>query len=300
MTLNKTNNEEHLQQFKEAHNTKQSNHLSKKSPHIVSYAMQVKYIIDRNILRIKGDPSITLFNVLGNAAMGLIISSIFYNLNETTGSFYYRTAAMFFAVLFNALSSLLEIISLYEARPIVEKHKTYALYHPSADAFASILTELPSKLLSSLAINFVLYFMVNFRRNAGHFFFYLLVNFTATLSMSHLFRTIGSATRTLAQAMTPAAVVLLALMIFTGFVIPTTDMLGWCRWINYLDPIAYAFEALIANEFHGREFECAQFVPSGAGYPTSGDFITCSVIGVIAGRKEVSGDDYINEKFLYY
>ena len=30
---------------------------------------------------------------------------------------------MFFAVLFNAFSSLLEIMSLFEARPIVEKHK---------------------------------------------------------------------------------------------------------------------------------------------------------------------------------
>ena len=114
------------------------------------------------------------------------------------------------------------------------------------------------------------------------FFFYLLVNFTATLSMSHLFRTIGSATKSLSQAMTPASILLLALTIFTGFVIPTPKMLGWCRWINYLDPIGYAFEALIANEFHGRDFDCSQFVPSGPGYPTSGDSIICSVVGAVS------------------
>lgn len=53
----------------------------------------------------------------------------------------------------------------------------------------------------------------------------------------------------------------MALTIFTGFVIPVNYMLGWARWINYLDPLAYAFEALMANEFAGKEFECSQFYP---------------------------------------
>ncbi|KRZ98223.1 uncharacterized protein AC631_06017, partial [Debaryomyces fabryi] len=77
-------------------------------------------------------------------------------------------------------------------------------------------------------------------------------------------------------------------------------MLGWCRWINYLDPVGYAFEALIANEFHGRNFDCAQFVPSGPGYPTSGDSIVCSVVGASTGSNIVNGDDYINQSFEYY
>ena len=286
--------------FGDRHLSRKSKHTSKASPYTVSFPMQVRYIMGRNILRTKGDPSITLFSIFGNFAMSLIISSIFYNLSDTTESFYYRTAAMFFAVLFNSFSSLLEIFSLYEARPIVEKHKTYALYHPSADACASIITEMPTKVVTAIAFNLVFYFMVNFYRDAGHFFFYLLVNFTGTLAMSHLFRTIGSATKSLSQAMTPASVILLALTIFTGFVVPTPNMHGWCRWINYLDPVAFAFEALIANEFHGREFDCSQFVPMGPGYPTKGDSIVCSTVGSQLGNSKVNGDDYINTSFQYY
>lgn len=66
--------------------------------------------------------------------------------------------------------------------------------------------------------------------------------------MSGIFRTIGSASRTLSQAMVPAAVLILALVMFTGFVIPIDYMLGWSRWINYIDPMAYIFEALMINE----------------------------------------------------
>ena len=87
--------------------------------------------------------------------MGLILSSVFYNLQSTTESFYYRGAALFYAVLFNAFSSLLEVMTMYEARPVVEKHRKFALYCPSADALASIISELPVKLASSISFNLV-------------------------------------------------------------------------------------------------------------------------------------------------
>lgn len=69
---------------------------------------------------------------------------------------------------------------------------------------------------------------------------------------------------------------------------------GWIRWIN---PVFYAFEALIANEFHGREFTCSQFIP---GYPTlSGDQFICAVRGAVAGERTVNGDAYIAENYSY-
>ena len=107
--------------------------------------------------------------------MGLILASVFFNLRKSTDTFYFRGGALFFSVLFNAFSSLLEILSLYEARPIVEKHRKYALYRPSADALASIISELPVKLLMTMSFNIVYYFMVNLRRTAGNFFFYWLM-----------------------------------------------------------------------------------------------------------------------------
>jgi ATP-binding cassette subfamily G (WHITE) protein 2 (PDR) len=129
----------------------------------------------------------------------------------------------------------------------VEKHARYAFYHPSAEAFASMLTDLPYKILNTITFNLVLYFMTHLRREPGPFFFFLLISFFLTLTMSMLFRFIASVSRTLAQAMAPAAIIILAIIIFTGFAIPTRYMLGWSRWINYIDPVAYGFEALMIN-----------------------------------------------------
>lgn len=292
-------NEKRLQ-FEDHHHATQTSKTRSQSPYTVSFGMQVKYIIGRNILRIKGDPSFTLFTIFSNAFMAVIISTMFMELPFNTGSFYSRSAVLFFAVLFNAFCSLLEVFSLYEARPVVEKHKTYALYQPSADALAAIITDLPIKLASSISFNLILYFVVHLRRSPGHFFFYMLINFTCTLAMSHLFRTIGAATKTLMEAMTPSSILLFAMIVFTGFVIPTRDMHGWCRWINYINPVAYSFESLVANEFHDINFPCTRTVPSGTGYPTSGESVICSVVGAVRGQSFVRGDDYINIAFEYY
>jgi ATP-binding cassette, subfamily G (WHITE), member 2, PDR len=48
--------------------------------------------------------------------------------------------------------------------------------------------------------------------------------------------------------MAPAAVFILALIIYTGFTIPTGQMHPWFKWIAYLNPVAYGFEALMINE----------------------------------------------------
>ena len=70
------------------------------------------------------------------------------------------------------------------------------------------------------------------------------------------------------------------------------------RWINYWDPVAYAFEALMINEFHDREFPCTSIVPD-YGYATP-DQRVCTTVGSIAGSSSVNGDRYINTSFSYY
>lgn len=59
-------------------------------------------------------------------------------------------------------------------------------YHPSADALACILHDLPWKIASVLAMNLIIYFMTNLRREAGHFFFFLFVVFLIFQTMSFL------------------------------------------------------------------------------------------------------------------
>ncbi|KAI1134643.1 ABC-2 type transporter-domain-containing protein [Hypoxylon sp. FL0543] len=273
------------------------------SPYTLSYWQQIKLCLWRGWQRLIGDPSLTIGALIGNFIMALIIGSVFYNLQDNTSSFFQRGALLFFACLMNAFASALEILTLYAQRPIVEKHSRYALYHPSAEAVASMLCDMPYKIANSIVFNITLYFITNLRREPGAFFFFLLITFFTVLVMSMIFRTIASASRTLSQAMVPAALLILDLVIFTGFVIPIDYMLKWCRWLNYLDPLAYAFESLMVNEFHNRDFKCDAFTPSPAvpGYDNvAPNNHACSSPGSVAGSPVVNGDAYIGSSFQYY
>lgn len=129
---------EYLEKFKQSRQAQQAKRQRVKSPYTLSYVGQIKLCLWRGFQRLRGDPSLTISQVFGNLVMALILGSVFYNLQDNTQSFYSRGALLFFAVLMNAFGSALEILTLYAQRPIVEKHARYALYHPSAEAFASV------------------------------------------------------------------------------------------------------------------------------------------------------------------
>jgi ATP-binding cassette subfamily G (WHITE) protein 2 (PDR) len=164
-----------------------------------------------------------------------------------------------------------------------------------------MICDLPTKIFSTLAFNLPLYLMTNLRREVDKFFIFLLFAFTCTLAMSMIFRTVGQLSRTLSQAMAPLALFILGLVIYAGFVLPVRSMQGWLRWINYVNPVAYAFESIMGNEFHNRQFPCSQFVPMGPSYEnTMGLVRTCMVAGSPPGSDFVDGDIFVNANFGYY
>lgn len=181
-------------------------------------------------------------------------------------------------ILLNAFGSLLEIIGPFAKRNIVEKHKRYVLYHPSAEALASMIMHMPYKLTNCICTVVLYYFMVNLRQEPGRFFFLLLNSFTVALSMSMFFRLFASLTKTIEQALAPASVILIAQVLYTGFAIPVEYMRGWASWIRWINPAYYGFESAMLNEFVDRQFPCDQMVPSGPGYAGIPDnAMTCAV-----------------------
>lgn len=111
--------------------------------------------------------------------------------------------------------------------------------------------DLPNKFLLITCFNIPFYFLANLRRTPGAFFVFYLFAFISLVTGSMIFRTIGSMSRTLTASITPGAVFIFMLVIYTSFMLPIPDMHPWLRWFGYIDPIAYAFESLMVNEVSG-------------------------------------------------
>ena len=292
-----SNVDEKLREFQQQKRQEQAQHTRAGSPYMLSVPMQIKLNTRRAYQRVWNERTSTITSFVGNCIIALIVGSVFFDTPSATSGFYQKGAVLFYAVLLNALTAMTEINSLYSQRPIVEKHNSFAFYHPSTEAIAGILSDIPVKFLLAVAFNLILYFLSHLRREPSQFFIYFLINFIIMFVMSAVFRTMAAITKTVSQAMTLAGILILALVIYTGFVVPVPYMVPWFGWIRYINPIYYAFEILVANEFHGREFACSQLIPA---YPNlSGDSFVCSSRGAVAGEYTVSGDAYIWAAFQY-
>lgn len=108
-----------------------------------------------------------------------------------------------------------------------------------------MILDLPYKIMNTILVNTTLYFMGNLRRTPSAFFFFLLVSFSLMLSLSMFFRLFASLTKTIAQAIAPAGVVLTVMTLYTGFVLPVDYMRGWASWVRWLNPVSYGFESIM-------------------------------------------------------
>ncbi|KAL4882075.1 ABC-2 type transporter-domain-containing protein [Aspergillus karnatakaensis] len=289
---------QHHEEFFKSRRLDQSTKQRASSPYNLSYWEQITLTFWRSWKLLLGDPSITITMLVCNLFEALIIASIFYNLSEDTSSFFRRAILMFMIILMNAFGGILEIMTLYAKRKIVEKHTRYAFYHASAESISAMITDLPYKIVNSLLMNITLYFMCNLRREAGPFFIFLLFSFTLTIVMSMMFRLIGSVTKSLEQALAPASIILLVLVLYTGFAIPPGYMQVWLGWLRWINPVFYGLESVYLNEFVGREFECSALVPSGPGYDSlSISERACNVAGSVPGQSFVEGAAYLQSSY---
>lgn len=108
--------------------------------------------------------------------------------------------------------------------------------------------------------------------------------------MKSWFRAIAAAFSSEATAQAFAGISTLALAIYTGYTIPKPSMIGALRWITYINPLRYGFEAVLTNEFRTLDGRCSALVPNGAGYEgVSLENQVCAVVGAVPGQDFVNG-----------
>ncbi|KIW64841.1 hypothetical protein PV04_07147 [Phialophora macrospora] len=287
-----------LQALQEAHRAAQARHTRATSPYLLSVWMQIRLCMKRCGHLLWNDKTSTISLAAGRVILALIIGSVYFGTPSTTASLQSRGAVIFLATLMNALMAVTEIGALFGKRGIIQKQANFAFYHPSADALAAYLLDIPVKFAISTLFNIVYYFLSGLRPRASNFFIFLLFNFVCTLLMSAIFRSIGAASKQITQAYAVAGIGVLMMVIYTGFTLQTSYMHPWFRWINYINPIAYIFESLLVNEVHGRLFPCApqSLVPP---YARGNSNFACAVIGAQQGERTVSGDLWVESGYQY-
>ncbi|KAI1770956.1 ABC-2 type transporter-domain-containing protein [Hypoxylon cercidicola] len=270
------------------------------STYTISTYLQIVSCLQRGFQRLRNQPAPAIGAVFAHAILALVVGSVYYNLPDTSDGMDKRAVLIFFSLLVTAFSPAFEVLAIWAQRPIVEKHNRYAFNHPFTDAAASMICDLPNKIATAILFQVTIYFMTNLRRSSGAFFTWLLFNFVLVLSMSMWFRFIGSISRTVEQSTAPTCILTLLSCIYAGFVVPVPYMVGWLQWFRRVNPISYAYESLMINEFQNRQFPCLQPVPFGLSYArTDLAYKICPVVGAAPGKTYIEGSRYLSEKYTY-
>lgn len=113
--------------------------------------------------------------------------------------------------------------------------------------------------------------------------------------MTALFRAVGAASTTFDAASKISGFLVGALIIYTGYMIQKKHMHPWFVWIYWIDPMAYAFSALLSNEFHDTVIPCVgnNLVPNGPSYTDSAYQSCAGVGGATQGQVFLTGDQYL-------
>jgi ABC-type multidrug transport system ATPase subunit len=243
-------------QFRDAMKAEHQKHSLSHSPYTANYFQQVKALTIRQYQLKMGDKGALITRYGTMAFQGLIMASCFYLMPLTATGAFSRGGALFFCALFNALIAQSELVTYMMGRPVLEKHKQYALYRPSAFYVAQVILDVPLAAIQVVVFQIAAYFMMGLELNAGKFFTFTIVIFFINMTMNGFFRFCGAISPNFFVATQLSGMALITIFTYTGYQIQYYSMHPWLSWLYWIDPITYGFKALISNEMKGQQYSC--------------------------------------------
>lgn len=267
------------------------------SPVSANFFRQVLHATTRQYQLLWGDKSTMAVKQISTLVQALIGGSLFYNAPQNNLGLFIKSGAIFFSTLYHALFALGEVTDSFTGRPVLAKHRAFALYHPAAFVLAQVVADLPILMFQVGQFSIILYWMTGLRATASAFFTFLVINYVNAMAMTQYFRTVGAAFPTFDAATKLSGLTFVAMFMYMGYMIVKPAMHPWFVWIYWLNPMAYTFDALVPNEFHDTSMPCVgpNLVPNGPGYGPSvpGGQSCVGVTGAEPGQTTFTGDAYL-------
>ncbi|KAG1138899.1 hypothetical protein G6F38_010219 [Rhizopus arrhizus] len=206
--------EKFRQAFAEAH----QKHAPVRSPYVATYYQQVKSLTLRQFQLIWGDKGALISRYGGVVVKGLIMASVFFKMPQDVTGAFSRGGSFLFSLLFNALIAQAELSAFMQGRRVLEKHKHFALYRPSAFYISQVIVDVPLAIVQVLIFEICVYFMMGLVLDAGKFFTFFIILVVTNLCMNGFFRFWGAVSPNFFTASQLSSILLIAALRWIDFV----------------------------------------------------------------------------------
>ncbi|KAL4902399.1 hypothetical protein BDW74DRAFT_180901 [Aspergillus multicolor] len=273
---------------------------SKSSVYLIPYYLQVWALMRRQFLIKWQDKFALNVSWITSTGVAIVLGTVWLNLPKTSTGAFTRGGLLFTSFLFNGFQAFSELASTMMGRALVNKHRQFTFYRPSALFIAQIFVDATFAIARILVFSVIVYFMCGLVRDAGAFFTFVLLIFTGYINMTVIFRTIGCLSPAFDHAMNFVSVLITLFILTSGYLVQWPNAQVWLRWFYYINPFGLGFASLMVNEFKSLNLTCTSesLVPNGEGY-TDMSYQVCTLAGGEAGSPVIPGESYVSTTFNY-
>ncbi|XP_060212779.1 pleiotropic drug resistance protein 1-like [Lycium barbarum] len=224
----------------------------------------LKVCAEREFLLMKRNSFVYIFKLFQLSIMAVITMTIFFHTKmprDTVDDGGMYAGALFFTVITIMFNGMAEINMTILKLPVFFKQRDLLFFPSWAYALPTWILKIPITFVEVGLWTFLTYYVIGFDPNVSRLFkqFFLLV--LVHQMASGLFRFIGAAGRTMGVASTFGSFALLLQFALSGFVLSRDNVKKWWIWGYWISPLMYSVNAILANEFDGKNWN--KILPNG-------------------------------------
>ncbi|BGO95151.1 RHTO0S01e00936g1_1 [Rhodotorula toruloides] len=210
---------------------------------------QVEVLAKREARNLVRDRGLVLMHNVVPMIVGLFVGGMFYKVNLTIGGFQSRVGALFFLGCLIAFASLSALSNFAHAKRIFIRERARGYYSPVTWLASKLVFDIvPLRLVPTIVLATIVYWMVGLAHDAAHFFKFLLILILFAICTTLWNFVLAAAIDDTGSAILVSSVLNLFQMAFAGFFINLRSIPPVLRWLQWLAPLKYALEAVTINE----------------------------------------------------
>ncbi|OSX64901.1 hypothetical protein POSPLADRAFT_1064969 [Postia placenta MAD-698-R-SB12] len=214
-----------------------------------TFLTQLEVLSGREWKILRRDKTLFFTHVAVACVLGVFCGGLYYKTGITIAGFQSRVGCLFFLGALIAFSSLSALYNIVEIRPLFLRERSASYYSPTAWLLSRLIFDVvPLRILPTLIVASITYWMVGFAHDAAHFFKFLFILVLYTLAMTLFNFLLACLFRNGGIAILLSALLALYQMTYAGFFVHLNSIPPVLRWLQWLCPLKYTLEALSVNE----------------------------------------------------
>lgn len=206
--------------------------------------------LKRNLTLWRRDRRVLIANAVKNIIMGISVGGIFFQTEDIVSIL----GVFFQGMLFIMLGAMTTAPGFVDERSIYYKHADANFFSAYPFVLGKAISKIPQTMMDCFAFGTILYFMVGLTTTATNYFIFMAVIVCYSILMNELLFVFATFARTKDMVQVASACLVFFFILFSGFIIAPDTIPLYYRWIYWYNPMAWAYRALIINEYRSIDY----------------------------------------------